>query len=269
MTSLTAARPHPLAFWQWWVLTIRLIRPTLRNGELVTAIAASVGFTAGFYIPLHRMMTGATGGMSSYAQYLMPLIGLQAVYFAAMSTTFRSATDAQQGINRRYGSMPIAPLTPVAARMSASMYRCMIGLTVAIICGYVIGFRFHRSLPYTVGFCLLLLAIGMTMSLLADAVGTMSRNPEATMQWMLLPQMILGMISVGIQPAELFPHRIQPIVRNQFVSQFVYALRALAGDTTPAAGSVTWSIVGPSLLWLLGLITITVPLSVHVLHRRR
>jgi ABC-2 type transport system permease protein len=50
------------------------------------------------------------------------------------------------------------------------------------------------------------------------------------MQWLLLPQMILGLLSVGVQPAELFPQWIQPIVRNQPTSQWVYALRALAGD---------------------------------------
>ncbi len=73
---------------------------------------------------------------------------------------------------------------------------------------------------------MLLLAIGTALSFSAD-VGSASRNPEAAMQWLLLPQMILGLLSVGVQPAELFPQWIQPIVRNQPTSQWVYALRAL------------------------------------------
>ena len=52
----------------------------------------------------------------------------------------------------------------------------------------------------------------------------------------MLPQLIFGLLSVGIQPADQFPEWIQPIVRNQPISQCVYALRALAGDTTDAAG---------------------------------
>ena len=56
MTVPTAVRPRPSALQQWWVLTVRSIVPTLRNGELVTAIAASVIFTAGFYIPLKELM---------------------------------------------------------------------------------------------------------------------------------------------------------------------------------------------------------------------
>ena len=269
MTVPGAVRPHPSAVQQWWVLTVRSIVPTLRNGELLTTVAAAGIFTAGFYIPLNRVMGASTLGMSGYAQFLMPLIALQTISFVAISASFRAATDAVKGINRRFGSMPIAPLTPLAARMSANMYRCLIGLTVAILCGHVIGFRFYRTTEYTVGFCLLVLLIGATLSLLGDLIGTASKNPEATTTLLALPHLILGLLSVGIQPAEQFPDWIQPIVRNQPVSQFVYALRALAGDKTEAAGSVTWSVMGPPLAWLLGLIVILVPLSAFVLSRRR
>jgi len=52
-------------------------------------------------------------------------------------------------------------LTPLAARMSASVYRCAVGTTAAVISGHVIGFRFYRGLEYAVGFCLLLILIGL------------------------------------------------------------------------------------------------------------
>ena len=86
---------------------------------------------------------------------------------------------------------------------------------------------------------------------------------------LLGPQLIFGLLSVGIQPVELFPRWIQPIVRNQPISQFVYALRALAGDTTPAAGSVTWTVMRPTFLWLVGLLVVMLPVSAVVLARRR
>ena len=266
-TALAAARPKPSPFGQWWILTTRLVAPTVRNGEVLSAVVTSVVFTAGWYIPLNHIM-GAVSGMSSYAQYLMPLIALQGIAFASVTGALRAATDAVKGVNRRFQSMPIGPLTPLAARMSASVYRCAVGTAAALISGHVIGFRFYRDLEYTVGFCLLLLLIGVVLSFLADLLGTNSKNPEATTQLLLLPQLIFGLLSVGIQPVERFPHWTQPIVRNQPISQFVYALRALAGDKTPAAGSVTWSVVGPSLAWLVGAMTIMVPLSVIVLRRR-
>lgn len=262
-------RPTPSTVQQWWVLTTRNITPALRNGELVTQAAASIMFTVGFYIPLKQIMGVYAQGMSSYAQYLMPLIALQAIAFAAVSAAFRSATDSVEGINRRFRSMPIGRLTPLAARMSASMYRCTVALVISLVCGHVIGFRFYGGLAHTVGFCVLVLLIGAALSFLGDLIGTASENPEATTHVMMLPQLIFGLLSVGVQPAERFPSWIQGFVRNQPISQFVYALRALAGDSTPGAGAVTWSVVGPAVLWVVALIVVLVPLHARVSARQR
>ena len=263
------ARPAPSTIQQWWVLTTRGITPTLRNGELLTQVAASIMFTIGFYFPLKQFMGVYAQGMSSYAQYLMPLIALQAIAFASVSAAFRSATDSVDGINRRFKSMPIERLTPLAARMSASMYRCTVALVVALLCGHLIGFRFYAGLVNTVGFCVLVLLIGAALSFLGDLIGTASENPEATTHLMMLPQLIFGLLSVGVQPAERFPSWIQGFVRNQPISQFVYALRALAGDSTPGAGAVKWSVVGPAVMWMVALIAIMIPLHVLVSARRR
>jgi ABC-2 type transport system permease protein len=269
VTAASTVVPHPSTRAQWWVLTVRFIAPTLRNGELAITIASSIVFTAGFYIPLHQIMGTATRGVSSsYAQYIMPLIALQAITFAAFSTAFRAATDSVQGINRRFRSMPITPFTPVAARISAAVYRCVISLSVAVICSYVIGFRFHRSAVYIVAFCLLVLVIGALLSFAADLIGTGTQNPEAMTTLLILPPLIFGLLSVGVQPVEQFPHWIQPVVRDQPISQFVYALRALAGDAAPFGGSVTWSVIAPSLAWLCGMVALLVPTSALVLARR-
>jgi ABC-2 type transport system permease protein len=269
MTVLETARPNPSTLRQCWVLTIRMITPTLRNGELLTLVAAAIMFTAGFYIPLKQIMGAFVEGMSSYAQYLMPLITLTAIAFAAVSAAFRSATDSVQGINRRFKAMPIAPLTPLTARMSATMYRCAVALTVSVVCGHVIGFRFYGGVAHTVGFCLLVLLIGVALSLVGDLIGAAIENPEATMPLMMLPQLIFGFLSVGVEPVERFPEWIQPFVRDQPISQFVYALRALAGDSTPAAGAATWSVIGPALAWAVGLIVLAIPLHALVARRRR
>jgi ABC-2 type transport system permease protein len=267
MTGWIMVRPNPSPFQQWWVLTIRVIAPTIRNGELLIAIAMSVAFTAGLYLPLNRIM--ATVVHVNYAQYLMPAIALQAVFFAAMSAALRSATDSVHGINRRFGAMPIPVMAPMAARMSGNIYRCAAALATAIPCGHVIGFRFYRSAEYTVGFCLLVLLIGIIVAVLGDLVGMASANPEATTHILLLPQIILMTLSVGFQPAELYPGWIQPFVRNQVFSQFVYALRALAGDATGAAASPSWPVVAPALVWLIGMSASAVLLYVVVRRRRR
>jgi ABC-2 type transport system permease protein len=267
--TTAGTRPTPSTIQQWWVLTVRVIVPTLRNGEVITQVAASVMFTCGFYIPLKHMMGIFAASMSSYAQYLMPLIALQAIAFASVSAAFRSATDSVQGINRRFNSMPIASMTPLAARMSASMYRCSLALAVSLACGYVIGFRFYGPVSHAVGFCLGTLLIGAALSFIGDMIGVATENPEATTHMTMLPQLIFGLMSAGVQPVERFPKWIQGFVRDQPVSQFVYGLRALAGDSTPGAGAVTWSVIGPALAWVVPYVAAGVVLAIWVSRRRR
>ena len=265
----TAVRPNPSTIQQWWVLTARAIAPTFRNGELLISVVLSGIFTVCYYFPLKQVLGAAVPGSSNYAQYLMPLITLQAIYFAAMSGALRSATDSVERIDRRFRSMPIAALTPLAARMSANLYRCTTALVTSIGYGYLIGFRFHRDVQYSAAFFLLALLIGVTMTFVGDVVGAASKNPEATTYVLLLPGLILILLSVGVQPPEEFPGWIQPFVRDQPFSQFIYPLRTLTGEATHAAATPTLSVIGPALAWLLGTILIVAPLYAYLLARRR
>jgi ABC-2 type transport system permease protein len=267
-TVPTAARPRVSAVRQWWVLTTRMIIPTLRNGELATQIAGSIVFTIGYYLPLKQMM-GAVQPLSSYAQYLTPLIVLQAIWFAAVSAAFRSATDSVQGINRRFRAMPIPAIMPLASRLTASMYRCTIALVVSVACGHVIGFRFHGSVLHIAGFVGLVLLIGATLAVIGDLIGIATQNPEATAPMMLVPQLTLGLASVGLQPVERFPDWIQGFVRNQPLSQWVYGLQALAGDSTDAAPDPTWQTLTPGLIWAVGAGLAALVAHILVSRRRR
>jgi ABC-2 type transport system permease protein len=263
--------PRLSSFRQWWVLYMRFTAPGLRNGEKIVTGGAPVVFTVGFYIPFAIPWThfaGGAGVASSLGQYITPLVTLTAIAFAAISSAFRAATDSLQGVNRRFRSMPIPPLTPVLARVSCAVDRCGAGLLLSLICGYVIGFRFHRGPVYIVGFCVLVIVIGALLSFAADLVGTATRNPDAMLPLLTLPILTFGLLSVGLMPLKLFPHWIHPFVRNQPISQFVEALRALAGDTTKSALPVTWPVMAPTLAWLFAFVVVLVPASIIVLSRR-
>lgn len=264
MTAPADVPTVPSAIRQWWVLTARLIAPTLRNGEVAVGIAVTMAVTASLYIPLNRLMAGPDLQMSSYAQFLMPLIVLQAISFASISTAFRAATDSVQGINVRFQSLPLPVLAPLAARITASVYRCALGLVVALGCGYAIGFRFYRGALYAAVFCLLALITGLALAMLGDTLGTKSRDPAATAQWLLLPQLIFGFLSIGIQPLQRFPEWIRPIVDNQPISRIVDALRVLAGDSGGTQTAVSWSVLGPALAWLGGIMALTIPWAIAV-----
>jgi hypothetical protein len=97
----------------------------------------------------------------------------------------------------------------LAARIIAALYRALIALSAALVCGALIGFRFYGSWWDTVGFLGFALLIALALCLGADLLGSISRSPEATTQVLILPQLILGMVSTGFTPAQQFPSWIQ------------------------------------------------------------
>ncbi|MBF6329403.1 ABC transporter permease [Nocardia transvalensis] len=254
---------------QCWVLARRLVRPSLRNGEVLTALLSPAVFTVGFYVPLNRVMSFVGYGLSSYAQFLMPMIVMQAVSFCATAAAFRAAVDARDGLDARFATMPMPPVAPLVARTLATGYRIALSLAAALVCGHMIGFRFYGSWWHTAGFVIFALLMGLMLSLAGDLLGTLSKSPEATTQMLVLPQLILGMVSTGFAPATQFPHWIQGFARDQPVSQFIGVMRVLAGDRSGRAGAVSWATLGPGLGWLAAGLLIFGAAAVLVAMRRQ
>ncbi len=266
-------RRAPAVLRRWWlpcwVLTRRQIRPSLRNGEVLTAVLAPTVFTVGFYVPLNRVMSFAGHGASSYGQFLMPMIVMQAVSFCATAAAMRAATDARDGLDERLATMPIPLIAPLSARTAATAYRTVIALVAALTGGSVIGFRFYGGAAHTAAFLVFAVAVGLMLGLFGDLLGTLSKSPEATTQMLMLPQLILGMVSTGFAPAEQFPPWIQGFARDQPVSQFVDTMRALAGDRPGFAMVVDRSTIAPGVVWTVAGALIFGALSVVLALRRQ
>ncbi|WP_460728774.1 ABC transporter permease [Nocardia heshunensis] len=244
---------------QWKALSGRTIRAALREGDIPFGFFAPMIFFLCFYVPLRRSMEEA-GGID-YAQYLLPVIVLQGMFFTAMSAGDRAARDTFSGMGTRLRSMPVRPWLPMAARMSANLVRAGAAIAGALVIGYAFGFRFHDAAG-AFGFLLLALAFAAAVVIGADALGVATGKPEIGASALLAPQLLLTMMSTGLVPAEAFPGWIQPFVRNQPVSQAAAALRGLAEGEFPAAVAI-------SAAWCAGLIVVFTALSVQVERRRR
>ncbi|MDJ0392778.1 ABC transporter permease [Rhodococcus sp. G-MC3] len=259
-TAQRKSRFEPSGFVQWRVLTARTIRTMVRKGELLVAILAPLIFTIGFYLPLKFVMS--IQGID-YAQFLMPIIVLQAMAFTAISSAQRASTEAMTGLSTRLKTMPVVIGAPLMARMSSAFIRSTVTLTAALLYGYVIGFRFTAGAGQALLFGAMALAISTVLSFGADAIGTLSKSPEATSQALTLPQLILGMASTGFVPESGFPEWIRPFVRNQPISQFSAAMRDMA------EGSLSFSVIFPALAWIVGLSLVLIPLALWASLRRR
>lgn len=252
-------RPEPSGFHQWRALSGRSIRSMIREGDLLIAVIAPLVFTIGFYLPLKFVMQ--IRGVD-YAQFLMPIIVMQAMAFTAISASQTAASESANGFTSRLKTMPVSAPVPLISRMTSSFVRSAVALTAALLFGYAIGFRFSAGFWQAAAFCGFGMLIGVTLSLGADAIGSLSKSPEATAQALALPQLILGMLSCGFVPEEGFPAWIRPFVRNQPISQFSFAMRDMA------EGGITGSVLLPAALWCAGLLVVCAPLAVWASVRR-
>ncbi|QIS17745.1 ABC transporter permease [Nocardia terpenica] len=260
MTVDTATAPAELRVpsgLQWRALSGRTIRAALREGDLPFGFLAPMIFFLCFYVPLrHSMELG--GG--KYAQYLLPVIVIQGMFFTAMSAGDRAARDTFSGMGTRLRSMPVPPWLPLAARMSANLVRAVAAVAGALVIGTVFGFRFHDA-GSALAFAVLALAFGVAIVIGADALGVATGKPEIGASALLAPQLLLIMMSTGFVPAQAFPGWIQPFVRNQPVSQAAAALRDLAEGKFTAA-------LGVSIAWIAAMVVVFTAVSVRVERRR-
>ncbi|MFI6997615.1 ABC transporter permease [Nocardia sp. NPDC050175] len=247
------------SFAQWRALSGRIVWTMATKGELIVAVVTPLVFTLGFYLPLRFVMKFQ--GID-YAQYVMPIIVLQTMAFTMMSNAQLAAFEALTGLSTRMQTMPIGMLVPLSARIGAGLIRSITSLTAAVLFGYMIGFRFVAGFGQAALFCLFSLAVGTTLALGADALGSLTKSPESLSQALTLPTLIFGMLSCGFVPERSFPTWIQGFVRNQPVSQFSFALRDMA------SGGVSWQVLWVPLVWVIGLALVFIPLAIWASVRR-
>lgn len=231
-------------------LTERSVLDTVRDGDLIFAVGGPIAFFLCFTVTLRNVVDIEATGTSSYPQYIVPVIVVQAMIFTAMTTADRAARDHLSGMGVRLRSLPISALVPVTARMLSALIRATAALTASIAIGYVFGFSFDGHLGHVVVFCGIALVLSLALSLGADALGSVATNAEAAGQTLLIPQLLLVMLSTGIAPATAFPGWLGWFVANQPVSRIAGTLRDLAqGDVRCASLLIT-------LAWCAGLLVV-------------
>jgi ABC-2 type transport system permease protein len=242
-------------------LTERSVLGTVRDGDLIFAIGGPIAFFICFNITLRNVIdVGATG--TSYPQYILPVIVVQAMIFTAMTTADRAARDHLSGLGIRLRTLPISALVPVGARMLSALIRATAALVAAVGVGYAFGFRFSAGIAETAAFVAIALMLSLALSLGADAMGSVATNAEAAGQTLLIPQLLLVMLSTGIAPAQAFPGWLGAFVRNQPVSQISETLRALS------TGGVHTANLTASLAWCVGLLMVFGGIALRLQRRK-
>lgn len=232
-------------------------RPSSLVGALVLPLVFALLFFAVFQRPMSR------AGID-YAQYLLPAVIIQAVFFAGISAAVLAAEDASGGVLQRLRAMPLARAAPAGGLLIAEVTRALVATAVLIPAGLVLGFRFEAGALAAAGFVALVGLFAVTVCAGYLTLGLWTGRPDtaaAAGNLVFLPPLLA---SDAFTTTEAFPDWLEPVVGNQPISRVADALRALSTEGAAAARPVLVAVS-----WLVPLLVLFGVLAAHAFGRRR
>lgn len=196
-------------------------------------------------------------GTTNYVDFLLPGIFVQNALFGSMQTGIGLATDLQTGLIDRFRSLPMARSAVLAGRTFADAVRVTFVISLMVLVGTIVGFRFHAGIPAGVAAVALGALIGYSFSWVSAIVGLRVREPESVQAASFVWVFPLTFASSAFVPPASMPGWLQAWVNISPVTRFVDALRALVlgGPTT---AKVAWA-----LGWIFVVLLLAVPAAIR------
>ncbi|HNP57583.1 MAG TPA: ABC transporter permease [Gordonia sp. (in: high G+C Gram-positive bacteria)] len=264
----TAARPSAVT--DTLLLAKRsIVLMSRRPISIIGAVVMPVMFATLFFTIFGRVMERA--GMD-FAQYLLPAIIMQAVFFSAMSGSVWAAEDASSGMSSRLRAMPIARSAPVIALLAGETVRGLFGSAILIAIGYAVGFRLETGVFGALALIGIIVVASVAIVLPYLVLGYALADPEATQAIGGVIYFPLLLVSTLFVPKRAYPGWLQPIVQNQPLSRVTEAMRAVSTDAATVATNAgqpvnTTHAVLIALAWCAGSVVIFGALAPRVFGR--
>jgi ABC transporter DrrB family efflux protein len=195
---------------------------------------------------------------TSYVNYVVPAIFVEAVLIGGMTTAIGLAQDLKAGIIDRFRSLPMSRSAVLAGRTVADLVRSIASVSIMIVLGLLVGFRFENTVPAIVAGLGLVLLFGYAFSWVYATIGLVTRDPESAQVAGILPFFVLMFASNAVVPVETMPGWLQGFANNQPLSVTITASRRLFEGG--AAEHYVWQAVA----WSLGIIVVFFAISLHL-----
>lgn len=243
-----------------WIMTKRSIMHIVRSLDQVMSL---VMFPVMFMLLNRYVLGGAINtGDVSYANYLFAGIFVQTLAFGANYTTINLAVDMKEGVVDRFKSLPMTSSALVIGHIAADLVRNIISGAIIVAVGFAVGFRPNASAIEWLMVIGLALLFTLAISWLSAILGLIVKSLEAA-QWMgfviIFP---LTFISSAFVPTSTMPPILRAFAENQPLTHVIDTMRAwLVGTPLDSSG---WL----SVVWCVGLIVVSVPITGYLFNRR-
>lgn len=187
----------------------------------------------------------ATVSDMPYRQYVIPGVLTQAVMVQAMRTGVAVSHDADQGINDRFRTLPIARSAVLLGRTLGDTAKSAIQIAILMVIAVtVIGFRFELGVWRGVLATAVIALWALAVTSFSTWVGLAARDAETAQTWLITPTLPLVFGSSGFAPVDSMPDWLATFARINPVSSVVDTARALTNQgalLTPFLHYLAWT----------------------------
>jgi ABC transporter DrrB family efflux protein len=236
----------------------RTIKQFMRTPQLLVVQA----LTSTMFLLIFRYVFGGAiqTGDVEYVDFLIPALAAVSGLFASGGVGV--AEDAESGLFDRLRSLPVPRWALLFGRSMADTALICWGTFVAVIVGFLVGFRPSGGVAAALAALALCVLFAAAFAWLQIYLGLVSGSARAA-QGLSFAVFPLIFVSSAYVPVETMPGWLQPIAANQPVTAMVGVVRALTlgGDTEALLGHSAGWFLFRSIAWSLVIMAVFIILS--------
>jgi ABC-2 type transport system permease protein len=209
-------------------------------------------------------------GARAYREFLMSGIFAQTMAFAVASASVGLADDMAKGLIDRFRSLPMARSGVIAGRVIGDVVFNAFVMLVMVICGFIVGWRWHNGFGQALAAFGILLLFAFAMLWVGALIGLSVSSAEVAASAGLIWLFPLTFLSNAFVPTPNLPSGLQPVAEWNPISSIVAACRHLFGNPSPFASPDGFPAQHPvwlSLIWCAVIIGVFAPLAVNKYRR--
>jgi ABC-2 type transport system permease protein len=146
--------------------------------QLLDVTITPVMFVLLFTYLFGGAIAGSTG---EYLDYILPGILVMSVIFNTVYSGVALNTDLTKGVVDRFRSLPIWPSAPLVGALLGDSVRYLVGATVIVVLGVILGYRPDNGVPGVLAAMALVIVFAFGMSWIFTTLGLLLRSPQAVM----------------------------------------------------------------------------------------
>jgi ABC-2 type transport system permease protein len=215
--------------------------------QLVDSAAIPILFTVLFTYLFGGAVSGSTG---AYLKTLLPGVLSMSIAVVTMYGGARLAQDVQSGAFDRFRVLPIWRGAFVLGGLLSDAARYLFASAIVVGLGLIMGYRPDGGAPGVLAAVVLVVAFGLSLSLLWAAVALVIHDPAVVLgiaHAVLIPLSFAS--NIFVRPGTM-PGWLHAFVDVNPLSHVATAARDLMNDTGGAGGEIAWSLTATAVITL-------------------